>query len=432
MGFRVWLGFLLLFMLRIDSIHAMNYRSRWCEPILESALKTMPVVVVTGARQTGKTTLVRHGKKLRKRRFFTLDQIDVLEQAERDPDSLLVDLPVTIDEIQRAPGLLLAIKRRVDENRVAGSILATGSANLTLFDKVGESLAGRAFYLELPPFCSSEWSGVDAVRRGLDALFSATFEIDAWPTGGCDWKAWCTRGGYPSVLGTDGGESGDFWFAGYVQTYLERDLRQLSHVSNLANFQRLMRTAALRVSRLVNQSDLSRETGVPQPTVHRHLNLLETGYQIARMTNYHRNPRKTLIKGRKLQWTDAGLAAWLASVDARDLKRQAEAGFWLEQTVYQTLQSWKSLGSRRNVHFWREGSREVDFVIEQAGQIVGIEVKAGRQVSSSDVRGIRAFQQTFAEGAQVPRCVVLHTGTEGRFLGDNAYALPLAGFAPEI
>ncbi|EIP97737.1 putative ATPase (AAA+ superfamily) [Opitutaceae bacterium TAV1] len=410
-----------------------DYRARWCEPLLSAALKVMPVVVVTGARQTGKTTLVRHAPGLGERRFLSLDQFDILEQAERDPDSLLDELPVTIDEVQRAPSLLLAIKRKVDAGRRPGMILLTGSANFSLFDKINESLAGRASYLELPPFCPAEARGEGADETGIDALMQDDFSTAAWPRQKSgDWQDWMLRGGYPGIMDEPDSASRDIWFSGYVQTYLERDLRQLSNVGNLADFQRVMRLASLRLSRLVNQSDLSRESGVPQPTVHRYLNLLETGYQVARLTNYQRNAGKSLARARKLQWTDAGLGAWLAGISTGNIAARDDRGFFLEQLVFQTLQSWRSLGLRRHLHFWREGTHEVDFVIEENGVLVGIEVKAGRQVRSDGLRGLLAFQHSFAHGGKKPRGIVLYAGPEARSLGDNLYALPLAAFAPGL
>ena len=149
------------------------------EPLLARALRAMPVVVVTGARQTGKTTLAN--LLTPGRRYLTLDDIAVWDQAERDPASLLAELPVTLDEVQRAPALLLAVKRRVDAARKAGSLLLTGSANLSLMGTVAESLAGRAIYLELLPFCPAEWSGEAVTATGLDALFAAKFSAADWP-----------------------------------------------------------------------------------------------------------------------------------------------------------------------------------------------------------------------------------------------------------
>jgi predicted AAA+ superfamily ATPase len=406
-----------------------NPVKRWLEPLLARALRTMPVVVVTGARQTGKTTLAN--VLAPGRRYVTLDDIAVLEQAERDPASLLAELPVTLDEVQRAPALLLAVKRRVDAARKAGSLLLTGSANFALMGRVAESLAGRALYLDLPPFCPIEWAGEPVSATGLDRLFGQTFAAADWPDRRCGWEQWVSRGGFPDALRAPDDGARGLWFAGYVQTYLERDLRQLSNVGSLVDFQRLMRLLAHRTARPLNQSDLARDAGLPQPTAHRYLNLLETGCQIVRLQNYRRSAGKSAAKARKLLWRDTGLAAWLAGVRPGEVAARPDAGFWLEQAVFQTLQSWAALDPRRHVHFWREGDVEIDFVLEEAGVLVGIEVKAAKKVGSEDLRGVRAWQAAFARKGALPRAMVLHGGDEARFLGDNAWALGLGALLPE-
>ena len=402
-------------------------RKRWLQPLLARALQAMPVVVVTGARQTGKTTLAN--RLTSGRRYLTLDDLAVLAQAERDPTSLLAELPVTLDEVQRVPALLLAVKRRVDAARAPGSLLLTGSANLALMGRVAESLAGRALYLELPPFCPTEWRGEPPAATGLDALFRARFSAADWPSRPCAWAPWVTHGGFPDALRAPAAAR-DLWFAGYVQTYLERDLRQLSNVGSLVDFQRLMRLLAQRTARPLNQSDVARDAGLPQPTAHRYLNLLETGCQIARLQNYQRSAGKSAAKARKLLWRDTGLAAWLAGVPPGEVAGRADAGFWLEQALFQTLQSWAALDPRRRVHYWREGDAEIDFVLEANGVLVGLEVKAARTIGPGDLRGVRAWQAAFARGGDVPRAAVLHTGEEARFLGDNAWAVGLGAMLP--
>jgi len=406
-----------------------NIQSRWLEPLLAEALRAMPVVVVTGARQTGKTTLANTlGPG---RRYLSFDDLDVLEQAERDPESLLVELPVTLDEVQRAPDVLLAVKRRVDKAREPGSVLLTGSANLALMHRVSESLAGRALYLDLPPFCPAEWRGDGVESTGIDALFKEEFSTADWPRGEIDWANWVSLGGFPDVLKASNDTARDLWFAGYVQTYLERDLRQLSNVGSLVDFQRLMRLLAAQTARVLNQSNLARDVGLPQPTTHRYLNLLETGCLITRLQNYQRSAGKSTAKARKVMWRDTGLAAWLAGVHGRNVAERADAGFWLEQVVFQTLQSWAALDVTRRVHFWRQGDAEIDFVLEQRGEIVGVEIKTTRRIGSDDLRGTRAFQAAFKRGSSVPRAVVLHLGGEARFLGGNAWMLGLGALLPK-
>ncbi|MDZ7621138.1 MAG: ATP-binding protein [Candidatus Competibacteraceae bacterium] len=311
-----------------------NLKVRWLTQQLQAALQALPVVVLTGARQTGKTTLARSLPE--PRGYLSLDDLGVLGQAQADPDSLLVERPLTLDEVQRAPELLLALKRQVDRQRQPSDFLLTGSANLLLMSQVAESLAGRAIYLELPPFCPAEWLERPEGLAPLDRLFEPDFKPTDWPEETGDWPNWLVRGGFAPAVTAVSEESRNFWFAGYVQTYLERDLRQLSAVSSLPDFQRLMALAAHRVGRLLNQSELARDAALPQPTVHRHLNLLETGCLIARLSPYATNPTTSLVKSRKLYWSDCGLAAWLAGIRSRqDLSSRMDQGFWLEQAVSQ-------------------------------------------------------------------------------------------------
>jgi predicted AAA+ superfamily ATPase len=407
-------------------------RKRWLTANLEAALEALPVVVLTGARQTGKTTLAQALPHLRT--FVSLDDLGILGQAQTDPDSLLGSRPVTVDEVQRAPELLLSVKRLVDRRRQAGDFLLTGSANLMLMGKVAESLAGRAVYLDLPPFCPAEWLEQSDGLGPLDSLFEPAFTAGEWPDGAGEWPGWLMRGGFPSALSAPTQEARQFWFTGYVQTYLERDLRQLSAVSNLPDFQRLMALAANRCARLLNQSELARDAALPQPTVHRYLNLLEAGCLLVRLSPYTTNPTTGLLKTKKLMWSDCGLAAWLAGIKTLPgLANRLDQGFWLEQTLFQSLQSWRALDpAGRKLYFWRDRSgREVDFVLEKDGVLVALEIKSSSQVAPSDADGILAFRQSLPAAKPLRRGVVLHAGS-ARSLGRDLWALPWGWLVPKV
>ena len=400
---------------------------RWIESLLGKALAAFPVVAVAGARQVGKTTLVRELCPGRQRRYHTLDSLDILSQAQENPDSLLEELPVTLDEVQRAPELLLAVKRAVDRRRVAGGILLTGSANFSLMRSVADSLAGRAVYLELSPFCKPEWNGKRAGLELIEGLFAKKLETDAWVGGRTDWRKTLCRGGFVPAMEMEDDAARGMWFAGYTQTYLERDLRQLSNVGSLGDFQTLMRLAAGRTARLLNESDLARDAGMSQPTCHRHLQWLEVGCLITRLEAFHANAASGMRKARKLMWRDSGLAAWLAGIRSPgDVAKRADEGFWLEQAVFQTLQVWAGMdpGSRRITH-WRDGGkRDVDFVLESPGGVVGLEIKSSKSVAPSDCAGLRALSETVKGGRKFLRGAVLYGGDKPRALGGGIYALP--------
>jgi hypothetical protein len=379
---------------------------------------------LTGARQTGKTTLTQALEPART--YFTLDDVGILDQAERNPDSLLSTRPVILDEVQRALQILLVVKRAVDTGRRAGDFILTGSANLLLMKQVAETLAGGAIYLDLPPFCPTEWQERKGALTPLDRLFAADFNWREWPDEPGDWTRWLLRGGFPPALEIASEADRGLWFAAYVQTYLERDLRQLSAISSLPDFQRLMMLAAQRTGKLLNQADLARDAALSHPTAHRYLNLLETGCMITRLRPLATNPTAALVKAPKLLWTDCGLAAWLAGIrSSAEVTARMDAGFWLEQTLFQTLETWRSLDPRqRKLHFWRNRSgHEVDFILEEAGKLVALEIKASSQVTANDAIGIRAFREDLKRKSSLVRGVVLHSG-KARPLEDGVLALP--------
>jgi hypothetical protein len=405
-------------------------KPRWFSSNLQAALRVLPVTVLTGARQTGKTTLTQALEPVRT--YFTLDDVGILDQAERNPDSLLSTRPVILDEVQRAPQILLAVKRAVDTGRRAGDFILTGSANLLLMKQVAETLAGRAIYLDLPPFCPTEWQERKGALSPLDRLFAADFDWREWPDEPGDWTRWLLRGGFPPALEINSETDRGLWFAAYVQTYLERDLRQLSAISSLPDFQRLMMLAAQRTGKLLNQADLARDAALSHPTAHRYLNLLETGCMITRLRPLATNPTAALVKAPKLLWTDCGLAAWLAGIrSSAEVTTRMDSGFWLEQTLFQTLETWRSLDpQQRKLHFWRNRTgHEVDFILEEAGKFVALEIKASSQVTASDATGLRTFREDLKRKSSLVRGVVLHSG-KARPLEDGILALPWGWMVP--
>jgi uncharacterized protein len=408
-----------------------RFRERWIAAGLNKALASMPVTVVTGVRQSGKTTLVLNTPE--DRNYISLDDIGTRDQARRDPPSLLTASPITIDEVQRAPEILLAIKQAVDLERRAGNFLLTGSANLALMEAVSESLAGRAVYFELPPFCPLEWLGQEDALQPIDSLFAADFNFSDWPEEPGDWIYWLMRGGFPPVFEMKDQEGRNLWLGGYVQTYLERDLRQLSEVSNLADFQRVMSLAAQRTGKLLNQSELARDAGITQPTCHRYLNLMETGYLLTRLQTYSSNPSSGLIKSKRLFWNDCSLGAYLAGIRSVDhLNDRYDRGFWLEQTLFQSIKSWISLDPlNRKVSYWRDrAGNEVDFILEDGNQCVAVEVKEGSTVRSSDKKSILEFQKSLGRKSRLIRGVILSGSAQCRPLGDNILALPYGWLVP--
>ena len=402
-------------------IHDVNTLPRAVGAALARRL-VMPAVVVTGARQTGKSTLAEELVPSQ-RRYFTLDDIDALDAAQNDPDVLVGgDGPVTLDEIQRAPDLLRSIKRSIDRDRTPGRFLLTGSANLLRMRRVSESLAGRASYLTLWPMTRREQLGQGRCGRWSELLNSDNDEWEGLLSAGAeekeDWRALARRGGFPTpALQLASQADRAIWFDGYVKTYLERDLQNLASISSLPDFRRLMRASCLRIGQLVNQTELGRDVALPQATVHRWLNLLETSYLLVRLPAYAVNRTKRLIKAPKIYWGDVGLALHVAEIAEPE-------GPHLENVVLNDLLAWRdSTEERAEITYWRTAvGDEVDFVIEAGGKLLPIEVKATSRPRLSDAKHLRTFRAEY--GTRARAGLLLHNGSTIEWLAPDVLAVP--------
>ncbi len=381
------------------------------------------MVAVTGARQAGKSTLAREVGRATGRVYRTLDDLEVLERSRLEPDALVRSAArLTLDEVQRSPDLLLAIKRAVDEDRAAGRYLLTGSTNLLLMRRIAETLAGRAVYLTLWPLTRREQLG-----RGEAGAWGRLFAArdEEWPdllaaerSEPEDWRALARRGGYPiPAHHLRDPEARALWFAGYTQTYLERDLRELSEVGSIVDFRRLMQAVCLRLGTLSNQTELGRDVGVSQPTVGRHLALLETSYQLVRLPAYAVNRTKRLIKTPKLYWSDTGLALHLAG-------ESEPRGAHLENLVLCDLLAWQaSQLDAPQILYWRTvGREEVDFVVEWRSRLLPIEVKSTTEPRFRDARSLQLFRAEYADKARAG--LLLHAGEATAWIAEGVLATP--------
>lgn len=382
----------------------------------------MPAVVVTGARQAGKSTLAQELTP-GPRHYYSLDDLDVLDMARQDPEVLLDgDQPITLDEVQREPNLLHAIKRAIDRHRQPGRFLLTGSANLLLMHRVSESLAGRASYLNLWPMTRRELEGLGKAGVWSELLEAEEADwidaLNSHPDNPQDWRALTRHGGfpYPSLyLGSDRERA--IWFDGYVRTYLERDLQRLSSISALPDFRRLMRVTSLRLGQLVNQSQLGRDAGLPQATTHRYLNLLEMSYLLVRVPAYAANRTKRLIKSPKLYWADTGIAMHLA-------QEEEPRGAHLENLILQDLLAWRDNRlDRAEIFYWRTTlGEEVDFVIESRGRLLPIEVNATKRPRLRDTVHLRTFRKQYRRRSRPG--LLLHAGEATEWIAPDVLAAP--------
>lgn len=402
-----------------------TYYERWLTPLLREASEVNPVVVLTGARQVGKSTLLRHAEPFRSWRYLTLDDFDVLRQAKENPQSLWAGSnAIVLDEVQKVPQLLAAVKQVVDDPRRDVRFMLSGSANLLLMQQVSESLAGRALYFTLHPMTVGELQSVPKATQ-LNELLSGNFPADsqlAQPPP--DVIPLMLRGFLPRLLSIEDENAWLRWWDGYVTTYLERDLRQITQIDALVDFRRIMELLALRSGQLINQADLARDARISQPTAHRYLNLLEATYLFERVPPYTASRTTRLLKAPKAFWSDPALAVFLSGYfDQAALRQSREVGSFFETFIYLHLRVLASLMTpRARLYFWRtQSGDEVDFVIEHGRRVAAIEVKMTDTPSYRHAEGLRKF---ISQNEETTIGILLHCGQEIRRLDEKIIAVP--------
>jgi len=379
--------------------------------------------VLTGARQTGKSTLLANELMFSGYRYVTLDDMATLTQAEEAPETLVNMAPdMVIDEAQRAPRLMIAIKKAVDNNPERRFVLS-GSANLLLMKRVSETLAGRATYHVLYPPTWSEWQG-NGVPQWLLAMFEGRVPGEGTAPVQAELAPILFTGFMPGIQGGSPSDAGLFW-EGYVRTYLERDLRELSEVASVVDFRRVMQLVAMRTGSLVSQSDIAKDSRVSQPTVWRYLNLLEVSHLYARLPSAPATSLKAVTKTPKGYVVDSGLAAALAGYRSPGSLDETFMGHLLESAVFMALQVVSELwmAELSFVRMSEAPHREIDFIMERDRRRLAIEVKLSHSVSYTDARSIVWMMR---EDSQCVGGVVIYAGTDVRLLADHIIAVPWA------
>jgi len=399
-----------------------KYIDRDIASTVREALEEMPVVIITGMRQTGKSTFLRSESGIRERHYLSLDDFAQLASAREDPDGFIdTSGPITIDEAQKCPEILNAIKRSVDRDRRPGRFLLSGSANFALIKGLSETLAGRAVYFTMHPLTRRETRGNIRKKPFLTAFLEAQklpAPVKALPIKTGD----ILTGGMPSICLKEV-KKGFFWFKGYEQTYLERDVRELSQIGNIISFRRLLHLAALRTGQLLSPSQIGRDAKLNAATTSRYLSILEASFIINRLSPYLSNRATRLIKSPKMYMSDSGLAAYLAGVTGKVLPDTLK-GPLFETYVAQNLAGIiDAAWPEASLYFWNvQGRHEVDFVIEAGGECLAIEVKAGTMWTERDLSGLRAFLTV------TPHCkaaILAYNGRDAVRLGDRLWAMPL-------
>lgn len=397
-------------------------------PKLIAALADTRVVLLNGARQVGKSTLVQQLVQERGGQYLTLDDPVIAELARTDPAALIGGTSglIVIDEVQSAPALFPALKREVDRRPEPGRFLLTGSANVFMLPTAAESLAGRMEVLALEPLSQAE------IETSPYNLVDALFDTAPWArrtvrTDRADVVRRIVSSGFPEALGRADPSRRDAWFRAYLASLLQRDVRDYANIEGLHDLPRLLSLLAARASSLMNMAEVSRATGIAHSTLRRYLALLEALFIVQPLPAWSANLGKRLVKAPKLHLIDAGLTAHLQGhADPVALSLSAQLGPLLETFAVQEVR--RHLRSAETVatawHFRTTAGREVDLVLEASGQrVAGVEVKTSASVDQGDFRGLRELASAAGQG--FARGIVLYTGEQLVPFDEHLWAVPM-------
>lgn len=395
---------------------------------LQEALSDTPVVMLNGPRQSGKSTLVQSLNQYHQANYITFDDSNYLTAARHDPQGFISRFyePVILDEIQRVPALFLAIKHAVDQNRLPGRFLLTGSANVLLLPQVADSLAGRMEILTLWPLSIQERFNIQ--KSFIDLIFSDISKLKNPPLLEriTLLNAICA-GGYPEAIDRTERRRAA-WFESYITTLLQRDVKEIAEIEGVHQLSVLLKLLGARTAGLLNFSELSRSTGIPQTTLKRYLVLLEMLFLISPLPAWHTNLSKRLVKSPKMMLNDTGLIAYLVGTNTERLMQDTFLlGPLLENFVVNELRkqsTWSDVSITLN-HFRTQAGQEVDLVLEASdGTLVGIEIKASQTINAKDFNGLQLFSEVAPKKFHAG--ILLYTGENIIPFAKNLWAVPIS------
>lgn len=401
----------------------MKYLERAIVNDIKEYMKYFPVLLISGARQVGKSTLALH---LNIDSYVTLDDINMYEMAKNDPKGFIesLDKPVVIDEVQRVPKLMITIKEFIDKDRVNGQFILTGSASLQGFKDISDSLAGRIGIVELYPLSLKEKNSktdniIDILGGDLKQYVLKEYDNSSIMENMID-------GGYPEILKIDNPKAKYLWFSSYIRTYIESDAKELANIRNIDKFITMYRLVMLRSGNMFNKSILQNECGLDNKTFDTYFNVLEHTYQVQKLKPFFNNKLKRVIKTPKIYATDTGVLSYLLQIASRqEYEASHHKGHMLETFVFNELIKAKTSSSNSvEIFYYRTSDRkEIDFILEFANKVVAIEIKASKSVSKSD------FKHIYHLASEMPnefdKGIVFYNGRSVLKIDTGMYAIPM-------
>jgi len=392
-------------------------------PILETALEISPIVLLSGARQVGKSTLSSQLFD----NYAILDDIDLRLMALENPKGFInqIEKPICIDEIQKAPNLLETIKLDVDKDRINGTYLLTGSANLLDMKKTKDTLAGRIIELSLYPLSAKEKNN-KSDENVVDMLFDREFSCDKIESKIIEETI--ISGGYPELLRLDTELKRRLWFSSYISTYIERDARELGEIREINNFFKFFNVIAPRTATLLNKSKIAKATALKDSMVDNFLTILAQLYQVELVRPYSENIGKQFVKSPKLHMIDTGIACHMLRIkNPKTLEKSHYKGQIYESFIFSELKKHISFGVDNTdiFHYHTSDKKEIDFILSRGEQLLAIEVKASHSVERGDFKHIFDFQKRSNRDILG---VVFYMGESVLEIDENNFAVPFGVF----